>query len=76
MGADRRAQGDRRPYTQMFFSNDVGTNDPVGFDFDIFNVFNSGTVLGRIYDVSSTEFNNVAEIMNPRIARFGVRLQF
>jgi hypothetical protein len=46
------------------------------FDFDVFNVLNSGTVLGRIYDVSSSRFNEVAEIMNPRIARFGVRVQF
>jgi hypothetical protein len=45
-------------------------------DLDVFNVLNSGTVLGRIYDVSSTKFNQVAEIMNPRIARFGVRFQF
>jgi hypothetical protein len=105
----------REGYTQMFFSNDVGTNDPVyttkdvlviandvgkyrlpavksldariektfsvrqaniAFDVDVFNLLNSGTVLGRIYDVSSTRFNDVAEIMNPRIARFGVRVQF
>jgi len=105
----------REGYAQMFYSNDVSTNDPVyatkdvlvipndvgkyrlpavksldariektltfgrsqiAFDFDVFNVFNSGTVLGRIYDVSSTEFNDIAEIMNPRIARFGVRFQF
>ena len=105
----------RQGYSQMFFSNDVGTNDPVystkdvlvvpdrigqyrlpavksldariekmfqfqrtqvAFDFDVFNVLNSGTVLGRIYDVSASNFNQVAEIMNPRIARFGVRVQF
>ena len=105
----------RQGYAQMFYSNDVGTNDPVystkdvlvnaatigedrlpsvksfdariekmftfnrakvAFDLDIFNVFNHGTVLGRIYDVSSSQFNDVAEIMNPRIARFGIRVQF
>ena len=105
----------RQGYSQMFFSNDVGTNDPVystkdvlvipgrvgdfrlpavksldarvekmikfnrgqfAVDFDVFNLLNSGTVLGRIYDVSSSRFNDVAEIMNPRIARFGVRIQF
>jgi hypothetical protein len=105
----------RQGYAQMFYSNDVGTNDPVystkdvvvnaatigedrlpavksldariektftfnranvALDFDIFNVFNHGTVLGRIYDVSSSQFNDVAEIMNPRIARFGIRVQF
>ncbi len=105
----------RQGYTQMFFSNDVSTNDPVystkdilvipdrvgkyrlpavksldarieklftfqrttvAVDLDVFNLLNSGTVLGRIYDVSSSDFNNVAEIMNPRIARFGVRFSF
>ena len=105
----------RQGYTQMFFSNDVSTNDPVystkdilvipdrvgkyrlpavksldarieklftlqrttlAVDLDVFNLLNSGTVLGRIYDVSSSQFNHVAEIMNPRIARFGVRFSF
>jgi hypothetical protein len=105
----------RQGYAQMFYSNDLGTSDPVystkdvlvnagsigkhrlptvksldariekmftfnraqlAFDVDIFNVFNHGFVLGRIYDVSSSKFNQVAEIMNPRIARFGVRVQF
>src|SRR4029077_13193277 len=102
----------RQGYSEMFFSNDVATDDPVyqtkdvlvipgrvgdfrlpavksfdvrlekGFtmqhahlalDFDVFNALNSGTVLGRIYNVDSSKFNQVAEIMNPRIARFGVR---
>ena len=92
----------RQGYTEMFFSNDVGTNDPVyqqkdivvipgrigefrlpnvhsldvriekafrfdrtqvTLDFDVFNLPNNGTVLGRIYDVSSSKFNDVAEIM-------------
>ncbi|MEO6237720.1 MAG: TonB-dependent receptor [Vicinamibacterales bacterium] len=48
----------------------------LAFDLDIFNLLNSGTVLGRVYDVTSSKFNQVAEIMNPRIARFGVRVQF
>ena len=48
----------------------------VAFDVDVFNLLNSGTVLGRIYDVDSTKFNHVSEIMNPRIARFGLRVQF
>jgi hypothetical protein len=45
-------------------------------DLDVFNLLNFGTVLGRIYDVRSSLFNQPAEIMNPRIARFGVRVQF
>ena len=46
------------------------------FDFDVFNLFNSATVLGRQYDYRLTTFNNVLEIMNPRIARLGLRLGF
>jgi hypothetical protein len=48
----------------------------IAFDVDVFNLLNSGTVLGRVYDVDSTKFNQVSEIMNPRIARFGLRVQF
>jgi hypothetical protein len=46
---------------------------------DLFNVFNSSTVLGRQYDVTTTGntgFNQPLEIMNPRLLRFGVRFQF
>ena len=39
---------------------------------DIFNLFNSATVLGRDYDLASSGFNQVREIVNPRIIRFGV----
>jgi hypothetical protein len=45
-------------------------------DLDLFNLFNSGTVLGRQYDMrltGATGFNQVLEIMNPRIARLGLR---
>ena len=46
------------------------------FDADVFNVLNSGTVLGRQYDVQASNFNAITEIMNPRIVRFGVRVTF
>jgi hypothetical protein len=49
------------------------------FDFDVFNVMNSATVLGRQYDTTrtgATGFNQVLEIMNPRILRLGLRLNF
>jgi hypothetical protein len=49
------------------------------FDLDLFNLFNSGTVLGRQYNLratGATGFNQVLEIMNPRIARIGVRFNF
>src|SRR3989441_2848539 len=48
-------------------------------DLDIFNLFNSGTVLGRQYDLrltGATGFNQILEIMNPRIMRLGVRFNF
>lgn len=46
---------------------------------DVFNAFNSATVLGRQYDVTatgSTGYDRPLEIMNPRLVRFGVRFQF
>jgi hypothetical protein len=48
-------------------------------DFDVFNLLNSATVLGRQYDArltGATGFDQVLEIVNPRIARVGVRLFF
>jgi hypothetical protein len=51
----------------------------LNFDFDVFNVTNSDTVLGRQYDVTrtgATGFNRVLEIMNPRILRLGLRINF
>ena len=51
----------------------------VALDFDIFNVLNSGTVLGNQYDsrlTGPTGFGQVLEIMNPRIARLGARFFF
>ena len=49
------------------------------FDFDVFNLMNSGTLLGKQYDArltGATGFGNVLEIMNPRIARLGARFTF
>jgi hypothetical protein len=51
----------------------------LALSLDLFNVFNSSTVLGRQYDVTttgSTGYNQPLEIMNPRLLRFGVRFQF
>jgi hypothetical protein len=45
-------------------------------DFDVFNLLNSATVLGRAYDLRLTNFNKVQEIMDPRVARIGVRFNF
>ena len=53
----------------------------VNLDMDIFNLLNLNTVLGRQYDlatagVAGSSANQVLEIMNPRIIRFGVRISF
>ena len=48
----------------------------INFDIDAFNVLNVGTVLGRQYDLRLTTANQVLEIMNPRIIRFGLRVSF
>jgi len=48
----------------------------VMLDLDLFNIFNAGTTLRQQYDVSAGTFNNVLEIMNPRIARLGARITF
>jgi hypothetical protein len=45
-------------------------------DFDIFNALNSGTVLGRQFDLRVSTANNVQEIMNPRVLRLGLRFNF
>ena len=47
-------------------------------DLDIFNIVNAATVLGRQYDLrltGPTGYNQMLEIMNPRILRLGARLQ-
>jgi hypothetical protein len=49
----------------------------VHLDLDIFNMFNNSTVLGKQLNLSSaTTFNQVREIMNPRIFRLGARVTF
>jgi hypothetical protein len=39
-------------------------------------VFNSATPLQRDLNVNSATFNQVREIMNPRIMRLGARITF
>jgi hypothetical protein len=45
-------------------------------DFDIFNLLNSSTVLGREYNLRLAAGNQVREIMNPRVLRLGFRVNF
>ena len=59
-----------------FRVNDVSLN----IDLDWFNVLNTGTVLGRQYDVGAaaglTGPGNTLEIMNPSLLRLGFRVGF
>jgi len=45
-------------------------------DFDVFNVLNKATTLGVQYDARQSNYGQALEIMNPRIARLGVRMTF
>lgn len=45
-------------------------------DLDLFNALNADTVLGREYNLRLTAANQVREIMNPRVLRFGLRVNF
>jgi Carboxypeptidase regulatory-like domain/TonB-dependent Receptor Plug Domain len=54
----------------------IAGNATLGLTLDLFNVFNSGTVLVRSRQVNSDAFGQITEIINPRILRFGVRLGF
>lgn len=48
----------------------------VDVTLDLFNVLNTDTVLQRTRQVNAVTFNRIDEIINPRIARIGVRLNF
>jgi len=45
-------------------------------DLDVFNILNTNTTLGYQYSKNSTKYGEVVEIMQPRIARVGMRLIF
>jgi hypothetical protein len=75
--------GDRTRYDNFYnldlrvaklfkLSNTVGLNLAV----DLFNVFNSSTVLQETRRINADVFGNILEIPNPRVIRYGVRLQF
>jgi len=59
----------------------IGKRQKIGpttlnFDVDIFNIFNSAIALGREYKYTSSNYTLVREIMQPRILRLGLRIQF
>jgi hypothetical protein len=61
------------------FTFGMGTYRPrLNLDLDMFNVMNANTVLGRQYNMrfGPPVSNQVMEIMNPRILRVGLRVNF
>jgi hypothetical protein len=48
----------------------------LNLDVDVFNALNADTVLGREYNLRLAAANRVREIMNPRVLRLGVRVNF
>ena len=51
-------------------------NATVTVSADAFNALNSNTSLSKIGQITSTQFNAVTRIVNPRVFRFGVRFNF
>jgi len=48
----------------------------LALDLDVFNLINNATILQRQLNARLTTYNNILEVMNPRIARLGVRFFF
>lgn len=53
-----------------------GGRTRLSIDFDVFNLLNNNTVLGRQYNLRLSTADTVQEIQNPRIARIGLRFNF
>lgn len=67
--------------TISIFDLRIGKRQKIGramlnFDFDIFNMFNAAETLGRYYSQTSSKYTTIQEITQPRIYRFGLRIQF
>jgi Carboxypeptidase regulatory-like domain/TonB-dependent Receptor Plug Domain len=61
---------------RLAWDKNVGGNLRLGLMADLFNVFNSGTTLRQVDAADSSSFNRIDQIMNPRLLRFGLRLNF
>ena len=46
------------------------------FNVDLFNLLNSSTVLGRVARQDASNANFVQTILAPRVARFGLKVNF
>jgi hypothetical protein len=59
-------------------AKDIKISGPVSLDLaaDLFNVMNSNTVLGRVRRLNSSTFNQVNDILSPRILRVTASVKF
>jgi len=48
----------------------------LGLIMDVFNVFNTDSTLGKNRNAYQSTFDQITEIVNPRLFRFAVRFQF
>ncbi len=53
-----------------------GSRRGITLGMDIFNVFNSNTVLNRVVNVGSSSYPRIDEILAPRIIRFNAKINF
>lgn len=61
---------------RLAWSGKLVGNSTIGFSADVFNVFNSSTVLRQVDTADSSTFNRIDQILNPLLVRFGMRLNF
>lgn len=54
----------------------LGRNGQLSLQVDVFNVFNFNWELTRYGQVNSPRFNEIEQILNPRVIRFGVRYRY
>jgi hypothetical protein len=61
---------------RLAWNGKLGGSSTIGFSADVFNVFNSNTVLRQVDAADSSAFNRIDQILNPMLIRFGARLSF
>jgi hypothetical protein len=54
----------------------IGGRTSLELSADLFNAFNSGTILGRNRQAAASAFGNPTDMLSPRILRIGARFTF
>ena len=61
---------------RLAWNRALGGSAHLNLSADVFNVFNSGTVLRQVDTADASSFNRIDQILNPLLVRFGARLSF